>query len=197
MAGNSSQADSLLDAACQGASQGIEIVLGVIANVICFVAFVAFINGVLGWLGLLVGFDNWSVEELLSYVFMPLSFLMGIPWEEARAVGKLIGIKTVINEFNAYKVLGDMIRAGELSVSTWRQVWDPGVTRRFLAGEEPGHRHVRDLRLFQPRLGRDYDFHDVGADSRQAAGNNELGAEVLRDRGDRVLHDGVHRRDFI
>lgn len=111
------KADSVLDAASQGASQGIEMVLGIIANVICFIAFVAFINGVLGWFGTLVGYDNWSVEEFLSYVFMPLSFLMGIPWEECRDVGRLIGVKTVINEFNAYKILGEMVRDGKLSVS--------------------------------------------------------------------------------
>lgn len=118
-----SEAASVLDAACQGASQGIEIVLGIIANVICFVAFVAFINGVLGWFGMLVGYDNWSVEEFLSYVFMPLSFLMGVPWKESRDVGRLVGVKTVINEFNAYKILGEMVRDGKLSVRKQAEVF--------------------------------------------------------------------------
>lgn len=105
-----------MDAASKGASQAINIVLGISANVVAFVTFIAFLNGVISWMGVLVGFDNWSVEEGISYVFMPLSFLMGVPWEECKYVGKLIGIKTVINEFFAYKELGIMVREGLLSV---------------------------------------------------------------------------------
>lgn len=107
----------MLDAASRGASQAVVIVLGITANVIAFVTFIAFLNGVINWFGILVGFDNWSVEEGLSYVFMPLSFLMGIPWDECKYVGKLIGIKTVINEFSAYKELGIMLKNNLLSVN--------------------------------------------------------------------------------
>lgn len=96
---------------------GIEIVLGIIANLIAFISFIAFLDGLLGWFGVLVGQDNWSIEEFLSYVFMPLSFLMGVRWEECQYVGKLIGMKTIINEFAAYKKLGEFKEAGLLSVS--------------------------------------------------------------------------------
>lgn len=37
---------------------------------------------------------------------MPLSWIMGVPWKECEDVGYLIGIKTVVNEFIAYKELG-------------------------------------------------------------------------------------------
>lgn len=40
---------------------------------------------------------------------------MGIPWEECESVGYLIGIKSVVNEFIAYRELGIMIAAGTLS----------------------------------------------------------------------------------
>ena len=35
---------------------------------------------------------------------MPLAFLMGVDWDECEAVGRLVGIKTVLNEFIAYRV---------------------------------------------------------------------------------------------
>ena len=40
---------------------------------------------------------------------------MGVPWADAPAVGSLLGLKTVLNEFIAYQALGEMITAGELS----------------------------------------------------------------------------------
>lgn len=112
-----SEDTSVLDAASKGATQAIELVLGIVANVVAFVAFIAFLNGVINWFGILVGQDNWSIEEGLSYVFMPVSFVMGVPWDECKYVGRLIGIKTVINEFSAYKELGLMVSSNLFSVS--------------------------------------------------------------------------------
>nr|CAD7577803.1 unnamed protein product [Timema californicum] len=45
----------VLDAAVKGVTAGIQIVLGIIANVIAFIAFVAFLNGILTWIGDMVG----------------------------------------------------------------------------------------------------------------------------------------------
>lgn len=50
---------------------------------------------------------------------MPLSWLMGVPWEECADVGTLIGLKTVVNEFVAYQKLGQFKKeAGRLSART-------------------------------------------------------------------------------
>lgn len=46
---------SVLDAASKGASLALEVVLGIISNLIAFIAFIFFVNGVLSWLGGLVG----------------------------------------------------------------------------------------------------------------------------------------------
>jgi pyrimidine nucleoside transport protein len=47
--------DSVLDAAIKGASEASQVVIAIIANLIAFIAFIYFINGVLSWLGMLVG----------------------------------------------------------------------------------------------------------------------------------------------
>lgn len=54
------------------------------------------------------GTNAWSVERFVGYIFMPVSFIMGVPWEECEDVGRLIGIKTIINEFAAFKELGKL-----------------------------------------------------------------------------------------
>jgi pyrimidine nucleoside transport protein len=57
-----SDENSVLDAATKGVLLGIQLVLGIIANLIAFVSFVAFFNGVLSWLGVLVGVENLTLE---------------------------------------------------------------------------------------------------------------------------------------
>lgn len=41
---------------------------------------------------------------------MPLSFMMGVSWEDSFIVGELIGIKTFLNEFVAYQKLSELIK---------------------------------------------------------------------------------------
>ncbi|XP_065087903.1 solute carrier family 28 member 3 isoform X2 [Ochlerotatus camptorhynchus] len=106
---------SVLDAASNGANTATALVLGIIANLIAFVSFIAFLNGVLGWLGELVGFEDISLENIFGTIFRPLAFAMGVPWDESYYVGKLIGTKTIVNEFVAYQRLGEFIEAKALS----------------------------------------------------------------------------------
>lgn len=41
---------------------------------------------------------------------MPLSWVMGVPWEQCEDVGTLIGLKTVVNELVAYQRMGEYKR---------------------------------------------------------------------------------------
>ncbi|CAG9815131.1 unnamed protein product [Phaedon cochleariae] len=112
--------ESVLDAASKGASAAIGMVHGIVASVIAFLATVYLINGLLGWCGLLVGFSDptWSLELITGKIFIPVSFVMGVPWEECESVGTLIGIKTMVNEFVAFAKMHEMIEAGQLSART-------------------------------------------------------------------------------
>jgi CNT family concentrative nucleoside transporter len=51
---------------------------------------------------------------MLGWLFAPLAWLIGIPWEECAKAGTLLGVKTVLNELIAYLQLGQ-IPAGALS----------------------------------------------------------------------------------
>ena len=52
------------------------------------------------------------MESILGFLLAPLASLMGIPWAEAREVGSLIGLKTIVNEFVAYQALANAINEG-------------------------------------------------------------------------------------
>ena len=60
------------------------------------------LNGLLGGIGGWFGYSELSLEGILGYIFSPLSFAIGVPWEEAVQAGSYIGQKLVLNEFVAY-----------------------------------------------------------------------------------------------
>lgn len=111
---------SVLDAATKGVSNAVNLVHGIVAGLIAFLAAVYFINGVLGWLGELVGFteSTLSLELIAGKIFIPVSYIMGVPWSECENVATLIGIKTMVNEFVAFERMHTMIKAGLLSNRT-------------------------------------------------------------------------------
>ncbi|MED4163335.1 NupC/NupG family nucleoside CNT transporter [Halalkalibacterium halodurans] len=96
------ESTNLIDAAANGASTGLMLVLNIAAMLLAFVALIALINGILGWIGGLFGASQLSLELILGYVFAPLAFVIGIPWAEALQAGSYIGQKLVVNEFVAY-----------------------------------------------------------------------------------------------
>jgi CNT family concentrative nucleoside transporter len=106
---------NVIDAAAAGAISGLRLAAYVGALLIAFVALIALLNGVLGWLGAMVGLPELSIQQLLGYLMAPVALLMGVAWEDATRVGSLLGIKTVLNEFLAYQQLGEAMKAGELS----------------------------------------------------------------------------------
>ncbi|KAM7344050.1 concentrative nucleoside transporter 2 [Cochliomyia hominivorax] len=109
-----SEDSSILDAASNGASNAIPIVLGIVANIVAFVAFIAFLNAVVNWLGILVGINDIDFEWIFSKLFIPLAWAMGVPWKDCDAVAKVVATKTIINEFVAYEKLGTLIKNKEI-----------------------------------------------------------------------------------
>ena len=103
---------NLIDAAAQGAAQGLQLALNVGAMLIAFVALVYLLDGLLLWAGDLVGLQGLSFERLLGIALAPIAFLIGVPWADAPAVGSLLGIKTVLNEFLAYQQLAELVARG-------------------------------------------------------------------------------------
>ena len=99
---------NVIDAAAGGASDGMMLVLNIIAMLIAFIAGIAMVNYLLGLVGPRVGLSQLSLEWLFSQVFAPVAFLMGVAPDDAPRVGELLGKKLVLNEFVAFLDLTDV-----------------------------------------------------------------------------------------
>ena len=108
------RAENLIDAAAEGALAGLRLALAVGALLIAFVGLIALANSATGLIGGLVGRPDLTLQTLFGFVFAPVAGLMGVPWAEAREVGALIGVKTVLNEFIAYQDLATAIAEGRI-----------------------------------------------------------------------------------
>ena len=108
---------NVIEAAAQGAQTGVKLAVAVGAMLLAFVALVALANGVLGWVGMWFGYPELSFQQLLGYIFAPIMFLIGVPWEDAGVAGGLFGTKIVLNEFVAFIDLGQ-IGAADISERT-------------------------------------------------------------------------------
>jgi concentrative nucleoside transporter, CNT family len=108
---------NIIMAAAQGAQTGVKLAVAVGAMVLAFVALVALANGLLGGLGNMAGIPDLSFQRLVGYIFQPIMFLIGVPWEQSNIAGGLFGTKVVLNEFVAFIDLGAM-PAGALDERT-------------------------------------------------------------------------------
>ncbi|MBC3765377.1 NupC/NupG family nucleoside CNT transporter [Neptunicella marina] len=93
---------NIFDAAASGASSGMQLALNVGAMLLAFVALIALLNGLIGWIGGVFGMEDLTFQMILGYIFQPLAWALGVPWNEANVAGSFIGQKLVVNEFVAY-----------------------------------------------------------------------------------------------
>ncbi|HEY8483799.1 MAG TPA: nucleoside transporter C-terminal domain-containing protein [Longimicrobiales bacterium] len=121
---------NVIDAAARGAGEGLTLALNVGAMLLAFIALVALLDALLSELGdltrltaLLRGWgwlepgQRLTLEAIFGWIFAPLAWLMGVPWQDAREVGAMLGIKTVLNEFVGYLRLAQALSGGEPALS--------------------------------------------------------------------------------
>ena len=97
----------------RGTLEGMQLLLNIVAMLLVFVVLVALVNVVLAALPAVNG-NALTLERVFGWLFAPLAWLIGIPGDEVLTAGRLLGEKTVLNEFIAYLSMAKM-NADQLS----------------------------------------------------------------------------------
>jgi CNT family concentrative nucleoside transporter len=101
---------NVIDAAAQGAGDGLQLALNIGGMLIAFLALIAMCNGILGWLHTLpfLGWLPASLERVFGILFAPVAFILGVPWKDCGVIGDLLGTRLVLNEFVSFLKLGPL-----------------------------------------------------------------------------------------
>ena len=94
-------AANVIEAAANGASEGMKLAINIAAMLIAFLGLIMFIDillqGVGGWFGI-----DLTLKRIFGLLFFPLAWVMGIEQGDCLVAGDLLGKKMVVNEFLAY-----------------------------------------------------------------------------------------------
>ncbi len=111
--------DNVVEALARGATSGMKLAINIAAMLIAFVAMVELVNY---FLGVVLPFaaeelfgatlPATSLQDIFGWIFRPLAFLMGAPWEESKDLGRLLGEKIVLTELIAYGHLANPEASG-------------------------------------------------------------------------------------
>ncbi|HJM83557.1 MAG TPA: nucleoside transporter C-terminal domain-containing protein [Nitrospinota bacterium] len=107
---------STMDAITKGTTDGIALLINIIAMLIVLVALVSLVNSIFGLLPYVAG-EVLTLQRVLGWIMAPLVWFMGVPWSEAVTAGSMMGVKTVLNEFLAYLQMAQLPK-GTLSYRT-------------------------------------------------------------------------------
>lgn len=99
---------NVVDAAARGTTEGLNLMLNVIAMLISFIALIALVNGLFGAIHSYAGWFPNDIQTVLGWVCRPVAWAMGVPWKDSETIGSLLGTRAVLNEFIAYSQLGPL-----------------------------------------------------------------------------------------
>src|ERR1700726_3180764 len=102
-----------LGAISRGTIDGLNLAVNVGAMLITFIALIYLVDGIFGVVhnGLLHIGISWfpsSVEQIFGWLFSPIAWVIGIPWQDCHTIGNLLGLRMVTNELIAFQRLGPM-----------------------------------------------------------------------------------------
>lgn len=102
-----------LGAISRGTIDGLHLALNVAAMLISFIALIYLLDGCFNAVHNLLaahgmGWFPSSIEQIFGWIFSPVAWLIGVPWQDCHVIGNLLGLRMVTNELVAFQRLGPM-----------------------------------------------------------------------------------------
>lgn len=105
---------SLFEAIISGANAGVKMIVGIVSLLIAILGLIALSDLFLGFIGkhinILLGFHfDWSLKNILGYIFYPFTLILGVPIKDAGIISRIIGERAIVTEVVAYQDLAKTI----------------------------------------------------------------------------------------
>lgn len=118
--GHYEKSSTWVESIIKGSNEGVKLCVGIVALLLAFLGLLAMLNWVISvtgsWIGSLLDRQiELSLQKILSYLYYPLTFLMGIPTKDVAAVSTLLGERTIVTELVSYQHLSQYISSGALT----------------------------------------------------------------------------------
>ena len=146
--------ENLIGAIAEGAMNGLQSALAIGASLIAIIGLVALVNGILSVFGI-------TLQQIFSYIFSPIGFLMGLDGGEILRAGQLLGEKLVLNEFVAFQTLGQVINSLDyrtglvmaISLCGFANISSMGICISGISALCPDKRRVLSKLAFKAMIG--------------------------------------------
>jgi concentrative nucleoside transporter, CNT family len=136
----SARAGNFMSAIIEGSMDGLKLAAGISALLIAILGLVALGDKILGsgssWLGMA---EPLSLVKLLSWVFRPLAYLLGVQVNDIPNAARLLGERVILTEVVSYNDLAGLISSGQVS---------DGRTVVILSYALCGFAHVASVAIF-------------------------------------------------
>lgn len=118
--GHYEKSSSWVESIIKGSNEGVKLCVGIIALLIAFLGLLSMLNWFISvagsWVGSLIGRQvELSLQKILSYLYFPLTFIMGVPIDDVANVSTLLGERTIVTELISYQHLSQYISSGILT----------------------------------------------------------------------------------
>ena len=107
--GDYQKASSWIESVIIGSVEGVKLCVGIIALLLSFLGLLAMVNWVIGLTG------DFSLEKILSYFYLPFTYMMGVPVADVSKVAGLLAQRTVVTELVSYQNLSQFISTGVMT----------------------------------------------------------------------------------
>jgi concentrative nucleoside transporter, CNT family len=108
---------SLFEAILNSSNSGLKLIVGIATLLLAVLGLMAFADKILVLLGTQINHllslnIDWTLKGLLGYLFYPFALLIGIPFNEAIPVAKIIGERLILTEVAAFQDLAKVLASG-------------------------------------------------------------------------------------
>lgn len=113
------KAGNAIEAIINGSMAGVRMVVAICALLITFIGLTSLVDAGLLYAGSIINIllktnIELSLTNMLQYIFYPFTLAMGVPYEDAPAIARIVGERIIATEVKSYQDLAILIKEGKI-----------------------------------------------------------------------------------